>query len=573
MKNLNTFVIIFFSTFFILNIKIMKRTLLVSLLLVCFSFAAFSADQKINDRTFRISKNMSVFNSVFRELDAFYVDTLNYDKMMKTAIDQMLGKIDPYTVYMPEEETADLTFMTTGEYAGIGAMIMKKGSEICVSEPYEGLPAQRNDVRAGDVILEVDGKSVAGKEVSEVSAMLKGTPNTTIKLKLKRYGEKKIIEKEFQREKIQINPVGYSALVADKTGYVLLNEFTDKSAMEMKSAINELIKQHQIESLIIDLRSNGGGLIDEAVKIVGYFVPKGTEVVTTKGKNKTNDRIYKTPTEPLYPDMRLAVLTNRASASASEIVAGAIQDLDRGIIVGERTFGKGLVQNIRPVGYGGHLKITTAKYYIPSGRCIQAIDYSHRNEDGSVGRVPDSLTTEFTTRNGRKVRDGGGIVPDIKTTDDRKLNIAYYIFAQQLYFEFANQYVASHATISKPAEFALTDEDFQAFVDFLVEKKFTYTSETEKYYKQLLEMAEIEGLDKTAKEEFEALKAKLTPDVLKNLQDNKKDIIELLSHEIIQRYYFQKGEIQYSLRDDIDLKTTLEKLNNKDEFASLLMNK
>jgi len=364
---------------------------------------------------------------LFRELDAFYVDTLNYDKMMKTAIDEMLAKIDPYTVYMPEEETSDLTFMTTGEYAGIGALIMKKANDICISEPYEGMPAQRNDVRAGDIILEVDGKPISNLTVNEVSSLLKGTPNTMIKLKLKRYGEKKTIVKEFLREKIQVNPVAYMGIVAEKTGYILLNEFTDKSAMELKSAVNELVKQNQIESLIIDLRNNGGGLIDESVKIAGYFLPKGTEVVTTKGKNKLTDRTYKTPTEPLFPEMRLAVLTNRATASASEILAGAIQDLDRGIIVGERTFGKGLVQNIRPLGYGGHLKVTTAKYYIPSGRCIQAIDYSHRNEDGSVGRVPDSLTTEFSTRNGRKVRDGGGIVPDIQTTDNRKLNIAYYI--------------------------------------------------------------------------------------------------------------------------------------------------
>jgi len=289
------------------------------------------------------------------------------------------------------------------------------------------MPAQRNDVRAGDIILEVDGKPISNLTVNEVSSLLKGTPNTMIKLKLKRYGEKKTIVKEFLREKIQVNPVAYMGIVAEKTGYILLNEFTDKSAMELKSAVNELVKQNQIESLIIDLRNNGGGLIDESVKIAGYFLPKGTEVVTTKGKNKLTDRTYKTPTEPLFPEMRLAVLTNRATASASEILAGAIQDLDRGIIVGERTFGKGLVQNIRPLGYGGHLKVTTAKYYIPSGRCIQAIDYSHRNEDGSVGRVPDSLTTEFSTRNGRKVRDGGGIVPDIQTTDNRKLNIAYYI--------------------------------------------------------------------------------------------------------------------------------------------------
>ncbi|MDD3078531.1 MAG: S41 family peptidase [Paludibacter sp.] len=523
--------------------------------------------------TFRISKNLSVFNAIFRELDMFYVDTLNYDKMMKTAADAMLSKLDPYTVYMPEEETDDLTFMTTGEYGGIGAMIMKKDNDVCVSEPYEGMPAQRNDVRAGDIILEVDGESVVGKSVSDVSSMLKGTPNTTIKLKLKRFGEKKPVVKEFQREKIQVNPVGYSSLVADKTGYVLLNEFTDKSAAEMKTSINDLVKNHGIESLIIDLRNNGGGLIDEAVKILGYFLPKGTEVVTTKGKNELAVRTYKTPTEPLFPDLKLAVLVNRGSASASEILTGAIQDLDRGIIIGERTFGKGLVQNIRNVGYGAHLKVTTAKYYIPSGRCIQAIDYSHRNEDGSVGRVPDSLTTEFQTRNGRVVRDGGGIVPDIQIEDNRKLNIAYYIFAQNLYFDYATEYVASHSQIAKPSDFELSDDDFNAFTDYLILKKFTYTSQTEKYFDDLLEVAKAEGLDSTARAEFDALKLKLKPDIRKNIEDNKAEIKDLLSVEIIKRYYFQKGEIEYSLKRDKGLKAAEEKLSDPDEYQLILSKK
>lgn len=550
----------------------MKKTLLLHIIFWAVSIVLIAAP-KPNQRTFRISKNLSVFNSVFRELDTYYVDTLNYDKMMKTALDEMLAKMDPYTVYMPEEETSDLTFMTTGEYAGIGAMIMKAGNNVCISEPYEGMPAQRNDVRAGDLILEVDGKNVETKSVSEVSAMLKGTPNTKITLKLKRFGEKKPVLKEFMREKIQVNPIAYSAIVTDKTGYLLLSDFTDKSALELKARVTEMQKSSNIESLIIDLRNNGGGLIDEAVKILGYFLPKGTEVVTTKGKNKLTERIYKTPTEPIFPDMRLVVLTNRASASASEILAGAVQDLDRGIVIGERTFGKGLVQNIRPVGYGGHLKVTTAKYYIPSGRCIQAIDYSHRNDDGSVGRVPDSLTTEFKTRNGRIVRDGGGIVPDTIITDERKLNIAYYIFAQNLYFDFATEYVSKNPTIAKPSEFNLSDADFKAFTDYLTEKKFSYTSQTQKYYDELLEVAKIEGLDELASAEFSALKARLMPDVQKNLADNRDDITELLSLEIIKRYYFQKGEIEFSLRNDKELKVAIEKLNNKAEYAKLLINK
>ena len=526
--------------------------------------------QAVNEHSFKISKNLTIFNSVLRELDMFYVDTLSYNKMMKTTIDNMLEKLDPYTVYLPEEETEDLTFMTTGEYAGIGALIMKKDKLICISEPYEGMPAQRNGVRAGDVIIEVDGEEVENLSVSEVSALLKGTPNTMIKLKLKRLGEKKLIEKEFLREKIQVNPVSYSAKVADKVGYVMLNEFTDRAALELKNAVSELVKQDKIESLVLDIRNNGGGLIDEAVKIVGFFVPKGTDVVTTKGKNKESDRTYKTPVEPVFPQLKLVLLANRSSASASEIVAGSIQDLDRGVIVGERTFGKGLVQNIRPLNYGGHLKVTTAKYYIPSGRCIQALDYSHRNEDGSVGHIPDSLTSEFKTHNGRIVRDGGGIVPDTITKDDRKINIAYHIFAQNLYFDFATLYVLQHPTIAAPSDFVLSDADFKAFMDYLVEKKFTYTTQTEKSYNALLEMAQYEGLDKQAKAEFTALKTKLMPDITKNIADNKTEVTELLSLEIIKRYYYQKGEIQFSLRTDKDLKVALNLLKPEGKYLKTL---
>jgi len=546
-----------------------KKTIFSTIILLS-SLLSVSGASKPEQRTFRISKNMTIFNSVLRELDLFYVDTLNYDKMVKTSIDNMLEKLDPYTVYLPEEETDDLTFMTTGEYAGIGAMIMKSGSDVCVSEPYEGMPAQRNGIRAGDVLQEIDGKKVTGKTVNEVSLMLKGTPGTQIKIKLKRPGEKNIIEKSFIREKIQINPVKYYAVISDKVGYVMLSEFTDRAAIELKAVVNEMVHKNQIESLVLDIRNNGGGLIDEAIKIVGYFVPKGTEVVTTKGKNKEAYRTYKTPTEPIFQQMKLLILTNRSSASASEIVAGSVQDLDRGIIIGERTFGKGLVQNIRPIGFGGNLKVTTAKYYIPSGRCIQAIDYSHRNDDGSVGHIPDSLTSEFKTRNGRVVRDGGGIIPDTMTKDDRKLNIAYYIFAQNLYFEFVTQYVLKHPIIASPIDFKLSDDDYKAFTDYLISKKFTYTTQTEKYYKELLEIAQYEGLDVRAKDEFTALKAKLMPEVSKSLEENKADITELLSLEIIKRYYYQKGEIKYSLRTDKDLKVALDLLKPKGRYDLIL---
>jgi len=550
----------------------MKKIFQLSVLVLCFSSVVYGADNT-EKRTFRISKNLTIFNSVLRELDLNYVDTLNYDKMVKTSLDFMLDKLDPYTVYLPEEETDDLTFMTTGEYAGIGALIMKSGSDVCISEPYEGMPAQRNGLRAGDVLIEIDGKTVKALSVSAVSALLKGTPGTTIKLKIKRPGESELIEKSFLREKIQVNPVKYSAVVTNKVGYVMLSEFTDRATVELKNAVTEMVKTNKIESLVLDIRNNGGGLIDEAVKIVGFFVPKGTEVVTTKGKNEDADRTYKTPTEPIFPKMKLVILTNRSSASASEIVAGSIQDLDRGVIVGERTFGKGLVQNIRPISFGGNLKVTTAKYYIPSGRCIQAIDYSHRNEDGSVGHIPDSLTHEFKTKIGRKVRDGGGIVPDSLTKDDRKINIAYYIFAQNQYFDFATQYVLKHPTIASPTEFKLTDDDFKSFTDYLMEKKFTYTTQTEKSYNELLEMAKYEGLDVRAKDELAALKTKLVPDISKSMVENKAEISELLGLEIVKRYYYQKGEIQLSLLNDKDLKVALDLLKQGGKYQKILLGK
>jgi carboxyl-terminal processing protease len=521
-------------------------------------------------KTFRISKSLSIFNSVLRELDMFYVDTLEHEKIVKSAVDHMLRNLDPYTVYIPESESSDITFMTTGEYGGIGAMITKTEDGICVSEPYEGMPAQKHGLKAGDIILEIDGEKTNDFSVSDASSKLKGTPNTEIQLKIKRYGEKKIITKKFLREKIQIPPITYSKIAAPKTGYILLNDFTDHAALEVKSVIQEMIRKNQIESIILDLRNNGGGLIDEAVKIMGYFVPKGTEIVSTRGKTPQASYTYKTTLEPIFPNLKIVVLVNSASASASEILAGAVQDLDRGIVIGEPTFGKGLVQNIRPVSYGGHVKVTTAKYYIPSGRCIQAIDYAQRNEDGSLKRIPDSLTNEFRTQLGRIVRDGGGIIPDSVTQDERKINIAYYIYARNLYFDYATRYAAKHASIAKPEDFRLTNADFDAFVAFIKEKNFTYTPHTKKYFDDLYEFSKLEGLDKEAQTEFEALRSKLMPDIDTKLNENKDEILDLMSAEIIKRYYYQQGVIAYSLVNDNDLKAAIDMLNNKAMYDALL---
>ncbi|MDO9634559.1 MAG: S41 family peptidase [Paludibacter sp.] len=545
-----------------------KYLILPIFLLICYPITGFSQN---STKTFHISKSLSIINSVLRELDMYYVDSLKHEMMVTSAIDYMLQNLDPYTVYIPEDKSEDITFMTTGEYGGIGAMITKTANGISISEPYEGMPAQKHGLKAGDIILEIDDVKTTEMSVSHASSKLKGTPNTEIKLKIKRYGVKKPIEKKFLREKIQIHPISFSKIAAPKTGYILLNDFTDQASLEVKSTIQDMINQSQIESLILDLRNNGGGLIDEAVKIMGYFVPKGTEIVSTKGKSAQVANTYKTTLEPIFPDMKIVVLVNSASASASEILAGAIQDLDRGVVIGERTFGKGLVQNIRPVSYGGHVKVTTAKYYIPSGRCIQAIDYAQRNEDGSLKRVPDSLTTEFKTKKGRIVRDGGGIIPDSVTQDDRQLNIAYYIYAQNLYFDYATQYASRNATIAKPLDFNLTDVDFEDFKKFLNEKSFTYTPQTKKYFDDLYEFAKLEGLNIEAKAEFEALKSKLIPDIDIKLNKHKDEILDFLSTEIIKRYYYQKGVIEYSLARDNEFKTAIQVINNPELYQTFLV--
>ncbi len=559
----------------------MKRTtFIITILLTTISFS-LSAQKA----TSRAEKNLTIFNDVLRQLDISYADTLNYDDLVATSIHQMLRKIDPYTVYIPEDKTNDLKLMTTGKYGGIGAMIMQRQDTmpealkkykpknaanryVSISEPYEGMPAQKNDVRAGDILIEVDGKNVVGKTTAEVSSLLRGTPHSTVNLRLLRPTIEKPFSISFEREEIKLPPVEYATVLDAQTegkpiGYILFSEFTEGSANLFRIAVDELIKQAGIGSLIIDLRNNGGGIIDEAVQIMSFFVTKGTEIVSTKGKNENANRTYRTTTQPRFPDMKLAVLVNHNSASAAEIVAGSLQDLDRALLIGTRTYGKGLVQSIRPIAYNGHLKVTTSKYYIPSGRCIQAIDYSKRRADGSVERVPDSLTHEFKTLRGRIVRDGGGIEPDIIIDDSAKVDITYSLYTKNFFFDYANLYRNTHATLSDSLDYQVSDEEIEQFIEYLKQRNFNYETETSKFFDDMLDMAHHEDIDSTVLSELESFKQKLAPSFEDAVHQHANEVKLMLGREIVQRYYFQRGAIHQALKDDKELKAAIENINTE----------
>jgi carboxyl-terminal processing protease len=526
--------------------------------------------ENTSDKHFALSKNLDIFNSLFRDLDAFYVDTINYQKTITSGINDMLAGLDPYTVYIPEDQTDFIKQITTGEYAGVGAMIgQMKGGQVFISEPFEGKPAQKAGLKAGDILLDLDGISLKGKTTEQVSDLLKGQPQTMVTLKIKRPGVEKPLTIKVIREKITINPVVYCGVLKNNVGYVMLSDFTDISADEMQRALLDLKSRH-VKAMIIDLRNNGGGIIDEAVKMVGFFVPKGTEVVSTRGKVKAWDKTYRTQSEPILPDMPLAFLVDDNTASAAEILSGSLQDLDRALIVGTRTFGKGLVQSIRPLPYNGHLKVTTAKYYIPSGRCIQAINYAEHNADGSPERVPDSLTHVFKTADGRLVRDGGGIRPDVYVKDSAQLNITYYLYNQNIIFDFATQYALTHKSIAEPEQFSITDSDYNAFEQYVKAQHFHYTLQSETLLKKLIATAKIEGYGDLAATDFKSLQSLLTPNIDKDMNLFKKDIENLINAEIVKRYYYQKGVVRYSLQHDKTLDKAMDVIDNNAEYNKLL---
>ena len=523
-----------------------------------------AAQQRKPQTGFDISRNLEVFADIYRQLDMFYVDTLSADTAVRWAIDGMLSEIDPYTIYYPGNDQDELRTMTTGRYAGIGAIIRpyKQEDRAAIEEPYEGSPAQEAGVRAGDVILTIDGKDIKGWPVAEVSKNLRGEPGTTFELRVKREGEKKPLAFKITRRQIQTPAVPWYGIVdeAAHIGYLYLSSVTDRCSRDVRYAITEMRNQG-MQRLILDLRDNPGGAVVEAVEIVGMFVPRGSLVVSTRGKVPSSCHEYRTPAEPIDTVMPLAVLVNGGSASAAEIISGALQDLDRAVILGQRTYGKGLVQGIRELPYNGQLKITTARYYIPSGRCIQAYDYRHRTIDGAATTLPDSLTHEFRTRLGRPVRDGGGILPDSILAVDSVPTMVYDLYNSDAFFNFANHFVATHPTIAPPTDFLLTDEDYDAFVEAIAASDFTYNARSATALQQVRQVARMEGHEDDVREDFDRLEAKLkTHDLRTDLVRFREHIQPYLETELVSRYYYQRGALQHQSRNDKNIRKAIETL-------------
>ena len=556
----------------------MHLTMKKIILLTCFLVSSVGIFANNHDRHFELSKNLEIFNSLYKSLNLHYVDTIPLSKMVKAGIDGMLKNIDPYTTYIPQEKEEDFTLMTTGEYAGVGAIITQRDSAIYINEVYVDMPAYNAGLRAADKIVSVDKTEITKKHTtSQVSEMLRGIPGTEVKVGILHPKETKVKYYNITRKQIYINPITYYNVVADSIGYINLSSFTDNCSSELKKAYLEL-KDRGIKGLIIDLRNNGGGLLREAINISNFFLPKGEVIVSTKGKNESENTSYKAHNNPIDTDIPLIIMVNDESASASEIVAGAMQDLDRAIIVGNRTFGKGLVQGTFPVAYDGKLKVTTAKYYTPSGRCIQAINYTQKEGEKS-DVIPDSLTTEFKTKGGRIVRDGRGITPDVKYThknDADSLSRAYFCYElmlQNICFDYATEFTLKNPTIGSVKDFSISDSTYNDFKEFVKNKNFKYENASEKKLKDLIETIKKENYYEESKDILDSLEKKLEHTTDVKLDKFRKDVSELLSAEIVKRYYFSKGEAEQYLKSDEVLDLSIEILNDPKRYNEILKGK
>ena len=543
-----------------------KKWLVIGALATTAGIGIFAVTAK--DNFFEISKNLEIFATLYRELNVFYVDDVQPGEMMKTGIDAMLESLDPYTTYITESNIEDYRFMTTGQYGGIGSMIRSIDGDVYISEPYEGFPAFKSGLKAGDKLLMIDGVNLKGKDQEEISKMLKGQSGTQLEVTIERFGA---IEKVMlKREEIKIPDVPYYGMIDENIGYVRLTSFTQTASQEVKDAFLDLRDKQGMTQFVFDLRGNGGGLLREAVNIVNIFVPKGQEVVSTKGKIEEWDRKHLTLSEPIDLKIPLIILVDEGSASASEIVAGTIQDLDRGVVIGNRTFGKGLVQQTRDLQYNNKLKLTVAKYYIPSGRCIQKLDYSHKNDNGRATEVPDSLLKVFHTRNGRDVIDGRGIDPDITIEKTEFPHVLASLLTENLFFKYSNKYTAEHGSIAPASEFRLTNAEYEAFMEYLAGKNYSYTTDTENELEELVKIAKREKYWDMAQSEFEGLESILKSKKNQDLVIFKSEIEEILVNEIVSRYYYQRGRIESSLATDKALGEAKRVLKDPSEYQSIL---
>ena len=518
---------------------------------------------------FEISKNLDIFSSVYREINVNYVEETNPGKLVKTGIDAMLRSLDPYTNYIPESQIEDYRIMTTQEYGGIGAMIGSEDGEIMITEPYKDFPADKAGLKAGDIIVAVNGLKTKDKTTSQLSEMLKGQAGTSINVTVKRKATNETFDVEVIRDKIKIGDVPYHGMVDDETGYISLTSFTETASKSVKDAYNDL-KEQGMKKVILDLRGNGGGLLDQSVNIVNFFVPKGSPVVETKGKVKENYFLYKALKEPLDTEIPLVVLIDEGSASASEIVSGTLQDYDRAVLIGQNSFGKGLVQVTKNISYNSIVKLTIAKYYTPSGRCIQRLDYASRGEDGRVSEVPDSLIKEFTTTNERIVKDGAGIMPDIYIEPKEYSDLLIALLTENLLFNYATDYYYRHDSIAAPREFALSDSEYQSFVDFVLTHEFEYKTTSTEMMKNMEEVIKNDAFWDEVEPEYAALKEKLERNVKNDLIKFRTEIQKMLESEILVRYYYSEGQIEGFLAHDDDVKKALEVLNNKSLYTSVL---